>query len=29
MDRAFPCQRLWIGSLPVEVTVKPIRHLHL
>jgi predicted metal-dependent hydrolase len=29
MGAMFPSQRLLIGTLPVDVTVKPIKHLHL
>jgi predicted metal-dependent hydrolase len=29
MTPAYPSQQLLIGSLPVEVTHKPIKHLHL
>jgi predicted metal-dependent hydrolase len=29
MTRAYPSHQLLIGSLTVEVTVKPIKHLHL
>ena len=29
MDQAFPRHQLLIGAMPVEVTVKPIKHLHL
>lgn len=29
MTLAFPSHQLVIGSLSVEVTVKPIKHLHL
>lgn len=29
MAEAYPSQQLLIGSLPVEVTHKPIKHLHL
>jgi predicted metal-dependent hydrolase len=29
MTQAYPSQQLLIGSVPVEVTIKPIRHLHL
>lgn len=29
MTQAYPSQQLLIGSLPVEVTSKPIKHLHL
>jgi len=29
MGAAFPSHRLLLGALPVEVTIKPIKHLHL
>lgn len=29
MDQVVSCHRLLIGALPVEVSVKPIKHLHL
>ena len=29
MAEAYPSQQLLIGSLPIEVTTKPIKHLHL
>ena len=29
MEPAVAPQPLWIGSLPVQVSIKPIQHLHL
>jgi hypothetical protein len=29
MTQAFPSHQLLIGAMPVDVTIKPIKHLHL